>query len=129
MSDFENESREALAGATPEQVDTITERLENTTPDATFEAAPKGMTASEELARIPQWVAWRYLPPRPNSRTGKPLKMPVNPRTGGNARVDTPSTWGTVFEAMARQKAAKLAGVGIVLTKARADHDRPGRRY
>lgn len=44
-----------------------------------------------ELRALPRWVCWR-LEPDPDG--GKPKKIPVNPRTGGNAKINAPSTWG-----------------------------------
>ncbi len=68
------------------------------------------------LADHRRWVAWQKVTLRPGD---KPRKVPYNPRAGGPAKVDDPTTWGTRAEAEAL--AAKLpkpfgeGGVGIVL--------------
>jgi hypothetical protein len=117
MTDVQSESREPLAGGLPGQVDSNTQHPQDTTSQPMVEAAPQMMSASDELSRIPQWVAYKKLPPRPGSRTKKARKVPVDPKTGDNARVNDPGTWGTVFQAMARKETDKLAGVGFVVTK------------
>lgn len=45
-----------------------------------------------ELQTLTQWVGWKYEndPKNPD----KPKKVPKNPRTGGNARPNDPTTWG-----------------------------------
>lgn len=50
-------------------------------------ATPLYVPAELELA---PWVCWRY---DVDKNSGKPTKIPVNPRTGGKAKIDTPSTW------------------------------------
>lgn len=57
----------------------------------------------------PQWVAWRY-----QERNGKLTKPPVNPHTGADADVSDPRTWGTYRQALKRQLADNLPGVGFV---------------
>lgn len=64
-----------------------------------------------ELRQIPHWVAWKHF-----SNNGKWTKVPVNPHTGDNAKVNDPSTWGTYAEARQCQIDRRLAGVGFVLT-------------
>lgn len=59
-----------------------------------------------------QWVAWRYVP-----RDGKPTKVPINPRTGHNADITNPYTWGSFDEAVSRAEADGLGGVGFVFTE------------
>lgn len=57
----------------------------------------------EELITRRQWVCWR------------PDKTPVNPKTGGNAKTDDPSTWAEFAEAAKlweEQKDSGIAGVG-----------------
>jgi putative DNA primase/helicase len=56
-----------------------------------------------ELKARPQWVCWRA------------DKTPVNPKTGGNAKADDPSTWGTFDLAVQYWQAFKdkgIAGIG-----------------
>jgi hypothetical protein len=65
------------------------------------------------LGKTHQWVAWRY-----EDRGGpKPTKIPVNPRTGGNAKSDDMSTWGTYQQAADRAQRDKLGGVGLMLSE------------
>jgi hypothetical protein len=68
-----------------------------------------------KLRRCPQWVCWRAIP-KPD---GKADKIPVNPRTGGNAMSDNPQTFGefTATVKYFQNKKADLAGVGFVFTK------------
>jgi hypothetical protein len=69
--------------------------------------------AIQELAGWRQWVAWRF-----EDRDGKPTKVPVNPRTGGNAISTNPATWGSLQDAERRAMRGDLPGVGFVLTPA-----------
>jgi putative DNA primase/helicase len=58
-----------------------------------------------------QWVAWKWA-----ERDGKPTKVPVNPKTGGNAAADNPATWNTYEAATRAVKRFNAAGVGFVFT-------------
>jgi hypothetical protein len=72
------------------------------------------------LARLrdkPRWVAWDYVW---KAKAGKWDKPPVDPHTGGVARVNDAKTWGTFAEALACMKRFRLAGVGIVLFRGMA---------
>ncbi len=69
--------------------------------------------AIRALAEHRQWVAWRR-----EMRDGRPTKIPVNPRHGGNASSTSAATWGTLEQATERARAAGLPGVGFVLTAA-----------
>lgn len=69
--------------------------------------------AIDRLKADRKWVAWRYAP----RKGGKPTKPPVDPATGRAAKVSDPKTWGTYEEALSRQQADKLAGVGYVMTE------------
>lgn len=66
------------------------------------------------LATVPRWVAWQL-----QTRKGGPTKVPKNPKSGGNASVDEPQTWGTrqAAEALAARlpKPHGTGGIGIVL--------------
>ncbi len=68
-----------------------------------------------ELKALRQWVIWRY-----ESRPGKdkPAKVPYQPRTGHRARTDTPATWGTWPQALARYHSGGWDGLGFVFTAA-----------
>lgn len=71
------------------------------------------VSAIDLLKADRKWVAWRYV----QRKGGKPTKPPVNPATGKAAKVSDPTTWGTYEEAVARQKADNLPGVGYVMTE------------
>ncbi len=65
-----------------------------------------------ELKPLPRWVAYRMTPPKKEG--GKPGKVPVDPRTGGNASSTDPKSWGTFDEALAAMKRYDLAGIGFM---------------
>lgn len=73
------------------------------------------MSAPAELARRPQWVAWRLVP-----REGepKPTKVPYDARTGRLASTTDPTTWAS-FEEVAAFVARNdwASGVGYVLSQ------------
>ena len=48
------------------------------------------------LRELPQWVCFRLVP---NEKKGKPDKIPLNPKSGGGAKANDASTWGTFDEA------------------------------
>lgn len=56
----------------------------------------------DELKQLKQWVCW----------SGS--KLPKNPRTGGNAMSNNPSTWGTYFDALEAVKTHKFDGIGFM---------------
>lgn len=67
---------------------------------------------SERLQAVRQWVCWRY-----EERDGKATKVPVNPRTGGNASSTNSTTWGSIDDALGfyEQNPARVSGIGYVL--------------
>lgn len=71
------------------------------------------IVAPVELARRPQWVAWKLTP-----RAGetKPTKVPYSARTGRLASTTDPGTWSTFEEAAAYCAREDLSGVGYVLS-------------
>lgn len=72
------------------------------------------VVAPAELAKRPQWVAWRLV-----TREGepKPTKVPYAPRTGHMASTTDPSTWASFEEAAAFCASHEWAsGVGYVLS-------------
>ncbi len=69
----------------------------------------------DEVKGLRQWIVWRY-EPRPGK--DKPAKVPYQPRTGRRARTDTPATWGTWQQALARYRAGGWDGLGFVFTAA-----------
>lgn len=67
-----------------------------------------------ELWNYRQFVCWRYV----DRGKPKPDKVPVNPRTLGNAGSGWPNTWTDIRTAVATYRANEhLAGVGYVLTE------------
>ena len=60
-------------------------------------------------AELPAWVGWHLVRVK-----GEPRKVPLNPRTGTNASVSDPRTWGTLAAARRLATVRALPGVGIV---------------
>lgn len=69
------------------------------------------LPALDLLKCYPQWVSWKYEP----NEDGKITKVPKNPKTGGNAQSDNPSTWGTFEQASAARSKHGLDGIGFML--------------
>lgn len=70
-----------------------------------------------EMRQRDQWVVWR-----PVLRDGKWTKVPINARTGREAKANTPATWSPFADALAYAKSNPwngngrgVAGVGYVL--------------
>lgn len=63
-----------------------------------------------EAANAEQWVAYRT-----ENRNGRAAKVPVNPKTGRNARTNDPATWGTLNQAQEALRLYDADGVGFVL--------------
>ena len=76
----------------------------------TFTGLPD-LPAIAELARLPQWVAWRY-----EERNGRLTKPPVSPRSGFGASHSKPSDWGSYEQARQMAVNRSLPGVRFVLT-------------
>lgn len=74
-----------------------------------FEQIPK------ELRTLPQWVCWKF-----EEKEGKPTKIPINARTGGRAKTNTPSTWTTGLTAytyyLHRNNGDGIQGIGFVVS-------------
>ena len=66
------------------------------------------MTFPSELTDRPRWVCWRGV-----MRDGKLTKVPVDPKTGGPAKSNDPSTWAS-YE-LATREARKYSGIGYML--------------
>ncbi len=64
----------------------------------------------DELKKLPQWVCWQAIPD--DSRPGKTRKVPINPKTGGQAQSNNPDTWATFFKAVS--SAEKFSGIGFM---------------
>jgi putative DNA primase/helicase len=73
--------------------------------------APTPLPAWTELQARPQWVCWRV-----EERSGKPTKVPYNPRTGQRAASNDPTTWASyeLARQACEQQPARYAGVGFV---------------
>ena len=61
------------------------------------------------FADMPAWVAWNA-----EQRNGEVRKVPKCPRTGANASVSDPRTWGTLAAARQLAEVRAYPGVGIV---------------
>lgn len=70
-------------------------------------------SAPVELARRPQWVAWRL---QPREGQPKPTKVPYDARTGRMASTTDPSTWAAYEEACAFCTREHCSGIGYVLS-------------
>ncbi len=82
----------------------------------TSQADPPPFSAvPEELRTRPQWVIWRYGPPR---NGGKRPKMPYSPLSFATASVTDPSTWATFDEALAalKSRSGYFEGLGYVFS-------------
>lgn len=65
----------------------------------------------ENLMEMHNWVAWTKI-----ERDGKPTKLPINPKTGGNAMPNNPDTWSD-YQATVNYASDKgLDGVGFMFT-------------
>lgn len=65
-----------------------------------------------ELKNTPNWVCWKSIPqPRPDdpNHIGK---IPVNPKTGGQAQSNNPETWSDFQTALAASK--QFSGIGFM---------------
>lgn len=60
----------------------------------------------DELKHHPHWVNWTI-----ENRNGKLTKIPINPKTGGRAQSNNPSTWGTYDQASYRWKESENGGI------------------
>lgn len=68
----------------------------------------------EELKKYLNWVNWRV-----EERNGKPTKVPINSKTGGNAQSNNPSTWAAYDKAIQCWKECEnggIEGIGFVLS-------------
>jgi hypothetical protein len=68
-------------------------------------------TIPDELRAWNQFVAWEY-----QSRMGRYAKVPINPRTGREAKSNDRVTWGAFQVALARAQRDRLAGIGFVFS-------------
>ncbi|MCI0617209.1 hypothetical protein L0244_29885, partial [bacterium] len=63
-----------------------------------------------ELQQLTQWVGYKLIP----QGDSKPKKMPINPKTGVEAKVNDSSTWGTFQQATNNMKRYGYQFVGFV---------------
>lgn len=66
----------------------------------------------QELKNLPNWICWKAIPqPRPDDpeHIGK---IPINPKTGGNAQSNNPDTW-TDFDT-ALKASEQFTGIGFM---------------
>lgn len=61
-----------------------------------------------QLQREALFCCWRY-----EERKGKRTKVPINPRTGGNAQSTNPTTFASLAEALAALERQQLDGIGV----------------
>lgn len=66
----------------------------------------------KELKLIPNWVCWQAYPD-PKAHSGV-KKVPINPRTGGQAQSNNPQTWADFDTAV--KAAARFSGVGFMFS-------------
>lgn len=64
-----------------------------------------------EMRNRPQWVCWKL-----EENEGRKIKLPKNPHTGGNAKSNDSTTWGTYSDALVAQVKYSFDGIGIMLT-------------
>ncbi len=64
----------------------------------------------DELKKLNQWVCWQAIPDL--GRPGKVKKVPVNPKTGGQAMANNPDTWAGFHKALAESH--KFSGIGFM---------------
>jgi putative DNA primase/helicase len=72
---------------------------------------PKPHQLPLALRKRPQWVGWRY-----QTRHGKQTKVPIDAKTGRNAKSNDRSTWSDFETALAAVEKYHLAGVGYVFS-------------
>jgi hypothetical protein len=80
------------------------QNVTRTPSDIQIEAIP------QELRDIPNWVAWKYVPSK-GGKSDKPRKLPIDPKTGSAAKINDPSTWASLDEAVERMGSDQCAGV------------------
>ncbi|MGA2935727.1 MAG: hypothetical protein ABSF52_01325 [Syntrophobacteraceae bacterium] len=66
-----------------------------------------------ELKERRQWVAWKGVP----KENGKLDKIPINPKTGHEAKPNHPDTWASIQEALIATETYGLDGIGFVFSE------------
>src|SRR5579862_2888990 len=66
------------------------------------------------LQTRPQWVCWRK--EQRTGNTGKPTKIPYDPRTGKRAEVNNPTTWTSYAQARTawKRQPQRYDGIGFM---------------
>jgi hypothetical protein len=70
--------------------------------------------ALEQLKGIPHWVCYKN---EVKIEGEKPVKMPKNPHSGGNASSTSQTTWGTFLDAVRAKKRYHMDGLGWIFTE------------
>ncbi len=74
----------------------------------------KTANVPKKLIEYDQWVCWLG----EKKDNGKLDKIPINPHTGGKAKTNDPSTWGTFEQAHTYYNHHKgITGIGFVFTE------------
>jgi len=68
----------------------------------------------DEMIKLPQWVPYKL---RWSAKTGKFDKIPMNPKTGYNAKSNNPDTWGRFDTAVKRALNRGMGGIGFVFSR------------
>lgn len=100
----------SIAGANVSSA--YTDNHNTTRPEKQVRSLATPLYVPSDLESIPQWVAWRYA-----VVNGKTTKIPVNPRTGYNAKVNKSRTWAD-FETAHKyyhEHPDLVSGVGFVM--------------
>ena len=70
-----------------------------------------------ELRARKQWVGWAWKRIEPGGdHPVRWTKVPINPHTGGDASSTSPTTWGSLGDALSRMDRDGLAGIGYVFS-------------
>lgn len=72
--------------------------------------------AIETLKQYDHWVCWKREMKQRRDGSLKPVKMPKNPRTGGNACSDKPETWASFDRAKTAHRIMQADGLGFFFT-------------
>lgn len=64
-----------------------------------------------ELKELDQWICWKL-----ENRDGKATKIPINPRTGGNAMSNNKETWASFETALEACFQNKYSGLGFMFS-------------
>ena len=68
----------------------------------------------QDLKQIQAWVFWKFKQ-FPDEK--KPRKIPYNPKTGYEAKVNEPETWGSYNQSLKGHQKFKASGIGVMIRK------------